>query len=428
MGKSRLFTIFMVVFIGLMGFGFFIPLLPAFAAEFGANEAVQGVLIASYAAAQLIGAPILGRLSDRYGRRPVLLVSVLGTFLSLLMIGFANSLIMLFASRILDGLTGGNISVAQAYITDITDEKNRSRGLGLVGAAFGLGFIIGPALGGLLSMFGTNVVNPAVVDSQIAFLRDTNWTYALPAFGASLIGFINLIQVIFTLPESLTPERRAEIRQRRASQHGSRFSIAALFETLKRPLVGPLLNMRLFYGFAFSLFQSIFPIYAAEQLGLGPASVAYILTYVGVLAVFTQGFAIGKLTDRFDERTLLFTSSWLMAVSLVGWAFAPNVPVLLLVLAPTALAGGIFNTVINSALTKASSPDEIGGILGISTSLESFTRVIAPAIGGTIIGAFGAWSPGILGAITTGLTAIYVYFRILQGPPLDKAKRESLAP
>jgi DHA1 family tetracycline resistance protein-like MFS transporter len=200
MGKSRLFTIFMVVFIGLMGFGFFIPLLPAFAAEFGANEAVQGVLIASYAAAQLIGAPILGRLSDRYGRRPVLLVSVLGTFLSLLMIGFANSLIMLFASRILDGLTGGNISVAQAYITDITDEKNRSRGLGLVGAAFGLGFIIGPALGGLLSMFGTNVVNPAVVDSQIAFLRDTNWTYALPAFGASLIGFINLIQVIFTLP------------------------------------------------------------------------------------------------------------------------------------------------------------------------------------------------------------------------------------
>lgn len=409
--KSSLFTIFMVVFIGLMGFSFFIPLLPAFAGELGADETVQGLVIASYALAQLFGAPILGRLSDKYGRRPILLISVLGTFISLLMIAFANSLAMLFASRLLDGLTGGNISVAQAYITDVTDEKNRAKGLGLVGAAFGLGFIIGPALGGLLSTVGMSTINPLALEAG-GFVSQWDWSYTLPALGASLIGLINLFQVIFTLPESLTPERRAEIAHSRESGQGTRFTLSALLETLRRPLIGPLLNMRLFYGFAFSLFQTVFPIYAAVQLDLLPASIAFILTYVGLLAVFVQGFAIGKLTARFSESGLLFFSSWLMAISLLGWAFAPSVLLLLVVLAPIAVAGGIFNTVINSALTKVATRDEIGGILGISASLESFTRIIAPTMGGAMIATFGSWSPGVLGAFTTALTAFYVYTRI----------------
>lgn len=190
MDRNRLTTIFVIVFVDLLGFSLILPLLPFYARTFGASDFVIGLLVASYAAAQLIGAPILGRLSDRFGRRPILLVSIAGTFIGFLLLGFAQSLWMLFASRILDGLTGGNITVAQAYIADVSDEKNRAKSFGIIGAAFGLGFIVGPALGGALS---------------------AGDRYALPAFAAAALAFINIILVTLWLPELLTPARRAEI-------------------------------------------------------------------------------------------------------------------------------------------------------------------------------------------------------------------------
>ena len=404
----------MVVFIGLMGFSFVIPILPFYAREYGANEFMLGLLLASYAFAQLFGAPVLGRLSDQYGRRPVLLLSAFGTFVSLVMFAFAQSLTVLFLSRILDGLTGGNISVAQAYITDITDEENRSKGLGLLGAAFGLGFIIGPALGGILSGIGETTVNPAVMESGTTFLQQFNWQYTLPGLGAALIGFINVIQILLTLPESLTEERRAEIRDsKKGMPQRSIFSVTAIWEATKRPRVGPLLNMRLFFGMAFSMFQTAFPLYAAIQLGLGATETAFILIYVGVLAVIIQGYGVGKLSQRYDDKTLLMISSVMMSVSLIGWGLSFSVPVLLVVLIPTSISGGIFNTVINSALTKAATRQESGSILGVGTSMESITRVIAPVLGNSLI-AFGSWLPGIVGGVMTGLTSIYVYQRIFK--------------
>jgi len=155
MKNKPLASIFLIVFIDLLGFGLILPLLPYYAESFGASDTVVGFLVASYAAAQLVGAPLLGRLSDRFGRRPILLVSLLGTLLSFLLLGFAKTLWVLFAARIFDGITGGNISVAQAYISDVTDEKSRAKGLGMIGAAFGLGFIFGPATGGFLSQWGS---------------------------------------------------------------------------------------------------------------------------------------------------------------------------------------------------------------------------------------------------------------------------------
>mgnify|MGYP001556439005 CR=1 FL=1 len=412
MKKASLFTVFMVVFIGLMGFSFFIPILPFLAMDYGANELVLGLLLASYALAQLVGAPILGRLSDQYGRRPILLISAFGTFVSLLMLAFAQSLTVLFLSRILDGLTGGNISVAQAYITDITDEQNRSKGLGLLGAAFGLGFIIGPALGGVLSGLGETAVNPALADSGMSLLQQFDWKYTLPGLGAAFIGLINVIQIIFSLPESLTEERREELRESQLGKpRRSVLSISAIWQATQRPHVGPLLNMRLFFGMAFSMFQSAFPLYAAVQLGLGATETAFVLTYVGLLAVVVQGYAVGKLSQRYSDKTLLMVSSVLMTVSLVAWGLSFNVPVLLVVLIPTTFAGGIFNTVINSALTKAADRREAGSILGIGASLESLTRVIAPILGNALI-AFGAWLPGVVGGVMTGVTSIYVYQRI----------------
>ncbi len=404
----------MVVFIGLMGFSFVIPILPFYALEYGANEFILGLLLSSYAVAQLFGAPILGRLSDQYGRRPVLLLSAFGTFVSLVMFAFAQSLTVLFLSRILDGLTGGNISVAQAYITDITDEENRSKGLGLLGAAFGLGFIIGPALGGILSGIGEQTLNPAVMESGTTFLQQFNWQYTLPGLGAALIGFINVMQIILTLPESLTEERREEIRDSQKGAPQRRiFSVSAIWEATQRPRVGPLLNMRLFFGMAWSMFQTAFPLYAAIQLGLGASETAFVLTYVGVLAVIIQGYGVGKLSQRYDDKTLLMISSVMMSVSLVGWGLSFSVPLLLIVLIPISISGGIFNTVINSALTKAATRQESGSILGVGTSMESITRVIAPVLGNSLI-AFGAWLPGIVGGAMTGLTSVYVYQRIFK--------------
>lgn len=234
--RHRLLTIFLVVFVDLLGFSLILPLLPYYAEAYGANELTVGLLTASYAAAQLIGAPLLGRLSDQHGRRPILLVSIAGTAFGFLLLGVAealgrsigvaffganlvaiNGLILglLFTSRILDGLTGGNISVAQAYISDVTPPEDRGRAFGLIGAAFGLGFIIGPVIGGLLAeRFG----------------------YAAPAFVAMTIATVNLIAVYLYLPESLTPEARAEM----TSRPRPAFNLNSLITALQRPRVGPL--------------------------------------------------------------------------------------------------------------------------------------------------------------------------------------------
>jgi DHA1 family tetracycline resistance protein-like MFS transporter len=388
--KNRpLASIFLVVFIDLLGFGLILPLLPYFAETFGASDTVVGLLVASYAAAQLVGAPILGRFSDRFGRRPILLLSLVGTLLGFLLLGFANTLWLLFAARILDGLTGGNISVAQAYITDVTDAKNRAKGLGMIGAAFGLGFIIGPASGGLLSQ----------------------WGYAVPAFVAAGLVTINLLMVALWLPESLPPEKRETAANKRPS-----VNFSALLEALKRPFTGPLLITRFFFGLAFSIFQTIFALYALRRFNLDATQTGFILTYVGVLAAVVQGALVGRLSERFRDDVLIFASVGIMAFSLLGWALSPSVTVLLIILAPTAFAGGILNTVLSSALTKAVEPQEVGGILGLSASIESATRVIAPTVGGILLGRIGTWAPGTFGAIILAGLFIYVWNKIFNNP------------
>ncbi|PKN90601.1 MAG: MFS transporter [Chloroflexi bacterium HGW-Chloroflexi-6] len=390
MDNKRLFSVIFVVFVDLLGFGLILPLLPYYAETFAASEFTTGLLVASYAAMQLIGAPILGRLSDRFGRRPILLLSIFGTFLGFLLLGFANALWMLFASRIIDGFTGGNLSVAQAYISDVTDEKNRSKGLGLVGAAFGIGFIIGPVTGGFLSQ----------------------WGYAVPAFLAAALAFINLGLIAFWLPESLTPEKRAAMTEKKPA-----FSLSALGTALKRPFSGSLLITRFFFGLPFAIFQTIFSLYALKKFELGAQETGLILTYVGVLSVFVQGFLIGKLTQRYREDILIPISVVVMAFSLLGWALASSVFWLMVVLTPTAIAGGLLNTILASTLTKAVEPQEIGGILGLSAAIESLTRVIAPTLGGALLGWAGTAAPGVFSAAMLALLSFYVW-RVIYDHPI----------
>lgn len=415
--NRRLLTVFLIVFIDLLGFGLILPILPFYAAAFGAGAFTTGLLVASYAAAQLVGAPLLGRLSDRYGRRPLLLVSLFGTFVGFILLGVANTLWLLFAARLLDGLTGGNISVAQAYITDVTDEKNRARGLGLIGAAFGLGFIIGPAAGAFLSRIGSGL---AFAEGPLAGLT---WRFALPALAAAALALFNLVAVYRWLPESLDVARRAALTRNGRPE----ISLQALRAAFARPAVGPLLHTRFWFALAFSTFQTIFPLYAAYRFGLNEVSTGYILTYVGLLVVLVQGVGIRYLTARIPERRLIVAAILLMAPSLLAWAFAPNVPFLLVALIPIALAGGTLNTVINSVLSKAVLPHETGGILGLAAALESSTRVVGPTLGGALLQGLGTWAPGVFGALVLAWLGRFAWRRLLTESPSLSTSPEHIA-
>jgi DHA1 family tetracycline resistance protein-like MFS transporter len=185
---------------------------------------------------------------------------------------------------------------------------------------------------------------------------------------------------------------------------------------LTRPRVGPLLNIRFFYGLAFSTFQTIFPLYALYRLELNAQATGYILTYVGVLVVFVQGYLVGRLADRYRDRSLIFVSLVVMTFSLFAWAVTPSLVILLIVLAPLAFAAGILNTILNTSLSKSVYPEEVGGTLGISASLESLTRVISPSAGGYLLGSLGTWAPGVVSGGIMVWTVFYAWRRLIKNP------------
>jgi DHA1 family tetracycline resistance protein-like MFS transporter len=386
----RLFVIFCIVLVDMLSFSLVLPLLPGYAARFGAGPFVQTLIFASYPLMQVFAAPVLGRLSDAYGRKPILLLSIAGTVGALLLLGSATALWMLFAARLLDGITGGNLSVAQAYMSDITSEADRGKAFGLIGAAFGLGFIIGPATGGLLYTVGTQV----------------------PAFAAAGLAAVNLLLVMTLLRESLSVERRAEI----AAQPAHGFDIHALWTVLGLPRVGPLMWVRLVVGFTFAMFEGAFTVWAGIALKLGPRDIGLTLAYVGVIQVVIQMGLIGPLTERFRDPQLIVGASALAAVSLVLWGVLPGLAGFLALMPFLSLGMAVTNTIIGSALTKAVHPDEIGGIIGLSTSVGSLMRIFAPIAAGALIHAAGAWSPGVVAGLLTGAIVPYAWARLIRRP------------
>ena len=363
MKRSPLAVIFTTVFIDLVGFGIVIPVLPFYAegTRFNATPRTVGLLFASYSIMQLVFSPILGRLSDKYGRRPVLLISIIGTGIGFLILGFAKTLWMLFAGRILDGITGGNISTAQAYIADITTKEDRAKGMGLLGAAFGLGFILGPAIGGILSRWGIGV----------------------PFLFAAGLCFANAILLYFTLPETVTPDHPA-----RVSAAGGR-GLRQLLESLRQPRLGFVLAIYFLFIVAFSIMTTSFSLYTMFRFGYDAQHNGWLFAYVGLIAVIIQGGLIGRLVKKFGELPLVIAGALCFAASLFAVPFVgPNTGGLLALL----VGGGIFslgNSLATPALTSLASKSvgaaEQGTVLGITQSAASLARAVGPSITAVLI-------------------------------------------
>jgi MFS transporter, DHA1 family, tetracycline resistance protein len=363
MKRSPLVVIFTTVFIDLVGFGIVIPVLPFYAegSRFNATPRTVGLLFASYSIMQLVFAPLLGRLSDKYGRRPVLLISIIGTGIGFLILGFATTVWMLFLGRIIDGITGGNIATAQAYIADITSKEDRAKGMGLVGAAFGLGFIFGPAIGGILSRWGI----------QIPFL-----------FAASLC-FANAALLYFTLPE--TVGRKHPARNLAAGGRG----LSQLLKSLTQPRLGFVLCIYFLFIVAFSIMTTSFSLYTMFRFGYDAQHNGYLFAYVGIISVIVQGGLIGRLVKRFGELPLVVIGALFFAASLFAVPFVgPTRGGLLALL----VGGGIFslgNSLATPALTSLASKSvgakEQGTVLGVTQSAASLARAVGPSLTALLI-------------------------------------------
>ncbi len=362
MKRSPLFVIFITVFIDLVGFGIVIPVLPYYAegTRFGATPREVGLLFASYSVMQLVFAPVLGRLSDKYGRRPILLISLLGTSLGFLILGFASTLWMLFLGRIIDGISGGNISTAQAYIADVTTKEDRAKGMGLIGAAFGLGFVFGPAIGGILSRWGINV----------------------PFLFAGGLALANAILLYFTLPETVTADHPARVSAARGR------GWKQLLEALGQRQLAFVLTIYFLSIVAFSIMTASFSLFMMFRLGYDPWHSGWIFAFVGVVSAIIQGGLIGRLVKRFGEPALVIAGGFLFSISLFVSPFVTAAMGLLGILSVGALSS-IGNALTAPSLTslasKSASAAEQGSVLGVTQSVASVARAVGPSIAAVLI-------------------------------------------
>ena len=411
--------VFVIVLVDLLGLTIIIPLLPIYAASFGANAFVIGALGAAYPIMQFFGAPLLGRLSDKYGRRPILLISQVGTLVGFLVLGVANTLWLLFISRLIDGISGANIATAQAVITDRTTEKTRTQGLGLIGAAFGIGFIIGPIIAfATLALSGDN--------------------YRLVAYVAAAFSLFSILLTYFWLEESLPPEKRGRSEK-------TQIGLGAMLTALRRPEIGFLLALMFTQQFAFGGFEQLLSLFTLDRLGMNASNNAILFVFVGLILVAVQGYFIGRWSRRFGDRWLVKMGLLMLGIGLAVTAVTPKQPLpsyskarleaeltgdpalpgetptttdniqinlpddgnngwlgiawLLAAMIPTAIGGGVLHPAINSLITKRIPAAEIGGILGISAAFLSGANAVSPLIFGGIFELFGSTAPFLIGGL-----------------------------
>lgn len=364
--------LFLIVFIDLVGFGLVIPLLPFYASRFAASPVQMTALFATFSLMSVLTAPFWGRLSDRVGRRPVLLASMAAAALAYAWLAFASHLWMLFAARGFAGACAGNIAAAQAYIADVTPPEGRAKGMGMIGAAFGLGFIVGPVLGGVI----------AGDDAATADLT----TPGLIAAGLSVIACLG---VIFLLSESRI----------HGATNRARGRWMALREALANAALARLLAVFFLVILAFSGMETTFAWWAMAQFGWGPRAIGFVFFYVGLLSALMQGMLIGPLTKRFGEERLLVGGLALIAAGLLVLPFARGVLLLLLAVSALAVGMGATQPSLNSLISRCAAAELQGEVMGVAQSVGSLSRVLGPLVAGALFSEFGRSSPYLWGAL-----------------------------
>lgn len=364
---SPIFVIVLTVFIDITGYGIIIPLLPFYSEQFHAGPTALGVLIASFALMQFFFSPIIGKASDKKGRKIILLFSLMISFIGFSIFSFANSYILLLLSRIVAGLATER-AVAQAYIADITDQQNRTKEMGKIGAALGAGFIIGPALGGVLSTYG----------------------YSVAGYAAMILTAINILLVFVLLPE---PEKEKET----ILENIGYFS--GLRNSIRKPLLGPTLVILFIVALAFSTIPVLVPLLSAQYFGFGSLELSYIFIYIGLIQIVMQGFLINRLSRKFGEERLIVFGSILMALGIILMPIFKNIPIFFFSNALLAASYGLVNTTVPALLSKKSNANEQGSILGLAGSIASIASIPGPLIFGVIYDISGSFVPFLISSV-----------------------------
>jgi len=385
MKKSALGTVFLVVLIDLIGFGIVLPLLPFYAKTFQASPISIGLLFTVYSFAQILLSPIWGGLSDRIGRRPIMLLSTFGSVCAYLLFAFSQSFAMLLFSRLFAGIMAANISSSQAYVADVTSHKDRAKGMGILGAAFGLGFVLGPAIAALL-------IHPAVAMGLerlgLNFLSE--WSeinrYALPGLFASLLSLTSFILVIFKLPEPVRNNRVDKERVSRPNIFSRQFWIFLLSKTpgIRKHALAILLGCMFLLTFGQSTLYSAFPLFCENILKLSPGKVGLLYAYMGIIAAVIQGGLIRQLLKRYSEKALFFAGSILLVVGIGCIPLANSEGSLLFFLSIMTVGASLDIPTLQSMISKQADPNRIGATMGVSQGFSSLGRVVGPTWGGIL--------------------------------------------
>jgi MFS family permease len=390
--KSQLAIIFFTVFLYLVGFGLVIPILPVLSRNFGATATQTGLLLSVYSAMQFIFSPFWGRLSERMGRRPVLLFCLLGEGLSYVLFAWARSLDWLFVARILAGFFGASISTASAYISDITSKHERSRGMALIGVAFGLGFVVGPALGGGLAVWGHHIDATPHFDTSFSFL----WV--------SVLCFVNFLFGIKFLKESLTEKSDPAEKKKR-------FSVS--WHYLKMKTVGPLMMVLFLSSLALSGIEATWILFMGEKFQWGVKQVSFGFAYIGLITIFTQGILVRRILPKWGERKTLRLGVFLLGLGITGIAFSSNLTAMVITMTLLSLGNGLANPSTLGSISLLTGSKEQGAAMGVTQSMASLGRTLGPALGGLLYQHISMtspfWGSGMM--VFLGFTIVILIFK-----------------
>ena len=380
--KKILAFLFSIVLFDFIGLTILITVQTFIVKEYNTTALAVTLLTVLYAAAQFIAAPLLGKLSDRYGRRPILLFSLLGSAVGYFIFGIGGALWVLYISRIIDGFTGGNVSIANAYITDVSSEENRTKSLGIIGAAFGLGLIIGPILGGLLSQISLSA----------------------PVYVAGLFSLCATIVGFFILPESLPENKRETIKLVRKDLN----PLSSIGKFITKPILGIFLLVFIIYNFTFSGFTISLPIFLIHKFNIDPLNVAGILFVSGIVSSIVQGGLIGRLDRKFGDKNLLMMGLIIFSIGLIFFFMVPSFWMIYPIIGFISLGLGLTTPTLSSIISKIVSKNQIGEIFGVNTSLNSLMSVFGPLWAGLVYDNIRPSAPYWMGAILLLIAFILV--------------------